>query len=71
MTAAVAEFPIESLTVDERLALIDRLWESLDAPPVPDWHREILRQRVAEADATPGAGISLEELRRELKGAKP
>ncbi|MBY0230411.1 MAG: addiction module protein [Gemmataceae bacterium] len=71
MPGAAAEFPIESLTVDERLELIDRLWESLDAPSVPDWHRAILRQRVAESDANPGAGLSLDELRRELKGPKP
>ena len=61
------EFPIERLTVDERLELIARLWDSLQAPgiapPVPGWHREVVRARVAAADANPGSGLSLEELR--------
>ncbi len=64
--------PIEGLTLDERLDLLDQVWDSLlktgEPPPVPDWHREVLRARIAAADANPGAGISLEELRRELKG---
>jgi putative addiction module component (TIGR02574 family) len=41
----------------ERLQLVEDLWESLaqspGAVPVPDWHREILDDRLADASDTP------------------
>lgn len=59
------------LSVDERLDLIERLEESLPesvAPSeVPDWHIEILRKRLAEADANPGKGIPLDEFLKKLR----
>jgi putative addiction module component (TIGR02574 family) len=40
----------------ERLQLVEDLWESLaqspDAVPVPDWHRELLDDRVADPSET-------------------
>ena len=75
MTPPVANFPVEQLTVDERLELLARLWDSLlqagQSPPMPAWHREELARRVARADADPGASIPLDELRRELRGPTP
>ena len=70
MTHPVADLPVDELSVDERLTLLERLWNSLlDAgpPPIPAWHIEEVRRRVAAADADPGASISLEDLRRELR----
>ena len=59
------------LTVEQRLELIGELWdsipESLDALPVPDWHREELERRLAEADANPQEAVSWEEVRRQLR----
>jgi hypothetical protein len=39
-------------------------------PPIPAWHSDLLRERIAAADADPGAGIPLDELRKELTGAE-
>jgi len=51
---------IDRLTVAERLELIEQIWDTLpeqvEPSEVPDWHREILAQRLAEADANPGIG---------------
>ena len=59
------------LTVEQRLELIGELWdsipESLDALPVPDWHREELDRRLAAADANPDAAIPWEEVKRRLR----
>ena len=46
--------------------------EPLDdnTPPIPAWHSDLLRERIAAADADPGAGIPLDQLRRELTGAE-
>lgn len=73
MAHAAVNLPVEELTVDERLTLLGRLWDSLlDAgpPPIPAWHRDELRHRIAAADADPSASIPLENLRRELKGGR-
>jgi putative addiction module component (TIGR02574 family) len=41
----------------ERLQLVEDLWESLaqspDAVPVPDWHREVLDDRLADPSDMP------------------
>jgi putative addiction module component (TIGR02574 family) len=53
---------IKALSVEERLELIDRIWDSLtempEQIPVPDWHRELLEERLRELDKTPDAGSS-------------
>lgn len=54
-------FDIGQLSVEQRLELITRLWDSIpdtgEAPPMPEWHREELDRRLQAADATPEAGI--------------
>ena len=61
---------LESLTAQERIALIGRLWDSLDpaaaAPLSPALAAELDR-REAEADADPDAGIPWTALRDELR----
>ena len=63
---------IDQLTVPERLDLISQLWDSIpesdEALPIPEWHREELERRLAEADAAPEAGIPWEQVRAELRG---
>lgn len=74
MPHPAVNLPIEELTVDERLTLLGRLWDSLlDAgpPPIPAWHLQEVRRRIAAADANPTASIPLEELRRQLRGGRP
>jgi putative addiction module component (TIGR02574 family) len=55
--------PIDDLTAEERIALIGRLWDSLDsavgAPITPALAAELDR-REAEADAAPEAGDVVE-----------
>ena len=61
---------LESLTAEERIALMGRLWDSLDpvaaAPLSPALAIE-LNAREAEADADPDAGIPWAALRDELR----
>ena len=58
------------LTVQQRLELIGELWdsipESIDALPVPEWHREELERRLAAADADPDAAIPWRDVRQSL-----
>jgi putative addiction module component (TIGR02574 family) len=61
---------LESLTAQERIALIGRLWDSLDpaaAAPLSTAIAAELDRREAEADADPDAGIPWTALRDELR----
>jgi putative addiction module component (TIGR02574 family) len=50
-----------NLSVNERLQLVEELWDSIDDEqiPMPDWHREELDRRLAAYDADPSAGMPL------------
>lgn len=65
MAIDVESWGLEQLSVADRLELIQRLWESLppqvESQDIPTWHREILDERIAEADESPDAGIPWRE----------
>lgn len=46
-----ATIPIETLSTEEKLLLMERLWDDLSRRPsnvpVPDWHGDILAERLA------------------------
>ena len=71
MTMSSNEVDIELLSVQQRLDLIARLWDSIpnsaDAVPVPQWHRQELERRLAAADADPGAAEPWEQVRARLR----
>ena len=62
MPAILEKFGINKLSNDEKLELIDAIEESMIDDEIPDWHWEILKERIAEADANPGTGIPLDEV---------
>lgn len=51
---------IDRMSVDERLELIDAIWETMPeqmAPSeIPEWHFEVLARRREEAERNPGVG---------------
>jgi putative addiction module component (TIGR02574 family) len=59
-----------SLSVLERLALIEAIWESLedqqDEAPLSDEHRALLDERIADMEANPGDGLTWEQLKAKL-----
>jgi putative addiction module component (TIGR02574 family) len=63
----------EKLPLEERLELVEALWDSIaadasvDRLPLPEWHRIELERRIAEFDADPEAGSSWEEVRDRLE----
>ncbi len=57
MNITLEQFGIHQLDPQQRLELIGLIWDSLPDDTVftpPDWHLEILEQRLAAADANPG-----------------
>ena len=72
MTLTESEQFIATLSVDERLDLLDRVWDSLrdnSSAITPQWHLDEIQRRIAAADANPTASISLEDFRKQLKGS--
>jgi putative addiction module component (TIGR02574 family) len=62
---------IDKLGVEDRLALLEEIWESLDpassAVPSPAWHEDELRKRVAAFEADPHQGHPFEEVIAEIR----
>lgn len=71
LPAAAAALLTTPLTVEQRLELIGELWDSIpdsvDALPLPDWHREELERRLAAADAEPDAATPWETIKKRLR----
>jgi putative addiction module component (TIGR02574 family) len=59
---------ILALPVEDRQAIVEAIQASLDEEQdPPDWHREIVAERLAQHDANPHEGIPWSELRRKLE----
>jgi putative addiction module component (TIGR02574 family) len=67
MSPSIKTLGIDRLTVDERLALVEEIWESIaaetDALPLTNAQRVELEQRIAEDDAQPEGVIPWEEIK--------
>jgi putative addiction module component (TIGR02574 family) len=59
------------LTVQQRIESIGELWDgipdSIDALPVPDWHRKELDRRLSAADADPDGAVPWDEVKKRLR----
>jgi putative addiction module component (TIGR02574 family) len=70
-TDRMGTIDIASLSVGERLQLLDELWESLsrtpEAIPVTNAQREELDRRLDELDQDRPAGIPWEEVLRRIR----
>ena len=61
----------DQLTVEEQIDYVQLLWERIaatpDQVPVPDWHREVLDERLKDHDADLSAGESWNVVRNRLR----
>ncbi len=70
MPVTLEQYGLDQLSMEDRWELLELLESSLNqAPtPIPEWHLRILEERIAVADANPGAGIPLEEFKAKFLG---
>jgi putative addiction module component (TIGR02574 family) len=70
MRATVKSLGIDRLSIEDRILLAEEIWDTIDAEgedgaaeasDIPDWHKEILDERLAEMDANTDEGVSWEE----------
>jgi len=69
--STAAEFPLESLTVPEKLVLLERIWDDLSRRPsdvpVPDWHGDVLAERRAAVEAGKTSFVAWEDAKARLR----
>jgi len=69
-TVSIPPAGFEDLTPDEKVQYVQDLWDYVVADaskvPVPDWHRRILDERLAEYHAAPDEGKGWPEVRNQL-----
>ncbi|MCX5759197.1 MAG: addiction module protein [Candidatus Hydrogenedentes bacterium] len=65
--------PVDEMTVEEKLAAMELLWESLSRKPEdipsPDWHGEILLEREKRAAEGKAKFSPFEEVKERLRNA--
>jgi len=76
MPVSVKELGIDRLSREERLALVQEIWDTIAAEPAPTFlteaQRQELQRRVAEDDANPGDVMPWEQVRAQtLARLKP
>jgi putative addiction module component (TIGR02574 family) len=61
---------LRALPIDDRLKLIEDLWDSIDADaaalPLPGWHRDTIDSRLEALDAGTSAGAPWSEVRERI-----
>ena len=61
----------DDLPVDEQIDFVQSLWDRIAATaeqvPVPEWHRQIIRERLASYNADPGAGRLWTDVRTDIE----
>jgi putative addiction module component (TIGR02574 family) len=67
MATAIQRFGIDRLSRDERIALVQEIWDSIaseaETPMLTDAQRQELRRRAAEDDANPDDVIPLDQVK--------
>ena len=59
----IQEQALRELSPDERLALAAALWESVEeSAATPEWHRELVRERLEDYRRNPDDVIPVEEV---------
>ncbi len=61
----------DGLAVDDQIAYVQSLWDRIaftpEQVPVPEWHREVLEERLKNYQANPDAGASWDSVRDRLR----
>jgi putative addiction module component (TIGR02574 family) len=61
----------DDLSVEEKIDYLQSLWDRIAATPetipVPDWHHEIIDERVKDLEANPETGDNWEAVQERLR----
>ncbi|MCI0537340.1 MAG: addiction module protein [Verrucomicrobiales bacterium] len=66
---------IEQMTLEERQKTMELLWASLvrapEAVPSPDWHGDVIADRLAKIERGEGKFLTIAELKERLQKPTP
>jgi putative addiction module component (TIGR02574 family) len=66
---------IERMSLEERLQAMELLWSSIARTPEavdsPDWHKEVLAERLAKMERGEGEFLTLAQLKDRLQKPTP
>jgi len=58
------------MSIEDKIDYVQALWDRIAANksqvPVPDWHRDVLRERISEYQANPAEGRSWEDVEADV-----
>jgi len=61
----------DELPVEDQISYVQSLWDRIrarpDQVPVPDWHRQVLNERLARQDASPEETRPWDEVHEEIR----
>ncbi len=61
----------DNLTIDQKLEYVQSLWDSIAEDegkvPVPNWHKQIIQERLRALETQPEDVCDWEEVRSEIK----
>lgn len=68
MSGSMKKLGIDRLSAEQRLSLIEEIWESLDDPSVPltAAQREELENRIADHQANPQDVVTMDDVRKSV-----
>jgi putative addiction module component (TIGR02574 family) len=72
MPPTLEQLGIDRLTIDDKLLLLDEIWDSIAAAPedlpITDEQKRVLDRRIAELDAKPNNVVTWEEIKAHVQG---
>ena len=64
-------FPYDKLSIDERILLVEDIWDSIvaeeESVPLTDSQRELLDERLAKYEANPDDVLTWDEVMQEVR----
>jgi len=71
MTVSIKSLGIDRLTTDDKLALVEEIWDSIpdaDAAPLTEAQREELERRIADHEANPNDVVPWDDVKASVTG---
>jgi putative addiction module component (TIGR02574 family) len=74
MPPTIRELGIDRLSVQDRLALVQEIWDSIaaeaDQLPLTEETKGLLDRRIADLEARPGEVLTWDQIRRSVQGER-
>jgi len=74
MAVTMKDLGIDQLNFEDRLALVEEIWDSIASEPanlpISETQKQLIDQRIADLNANPRNVLTWEEIKQHIKGKK-